>query len=304
MTDFEEIKLYIVGARPDSEVPAQGEYKVLHYTHFLEEARFLWDLLGRDSVQGGSIDRLIEGLPKKAAGKGKLRQGYLIKPDRNRALDVDFLNFLDVAREELASSLIKHNDRDELLQDKRLNEATQKILDRILFLRICEDRDIDTGVKLQTLADMWKAQTSRELPERKSLLREEPATAKPAPPGPSLYRRIVQHFRELDRRPASAVPFFNGQLFKEHFSEKLEVGDDFLLNLIQDLADENSPYLFNIIPVEILGSVYERFLGKVVRPQGRGITVEEKPEVRKAGGVYYTPRYIVDYIVEIGRAHV
>jgi len=35
--------------------------------------------------------------------------------------------------------------------------------------------------------------------------------------------------------------------------------------------------------VEILGSVYERFLGKVVRPHGKGITVEEKPEVRKAG---------------------
>ena len=26
--------------------------------------------------------------------------------------------------------------------------------------------------------------------------------------------------------------------------------------------------------------------------------VEAKPEVRKAGGVYYTPAYIVDYIVE------
>src|SRR5205814_7535860 len=68
-------------------------------------------------------------------------------------------------------------------------------------------------------------------------------------------------------------------------------------------SDDESPYLFNVIPVEILGSVYERFLGKVVRPHGRGVTIEEKPEVRKAGGVYYTPRYIVDYIVEqtVGR---
>ena len=60
----------------------------------------------------------------------------------------------------------------------------------------------------------------------------------------------------------------------------------------------NRPICSTYIAVEILGSVYERFLGKVVRPQGRGITIEEKPEVRKAGGVYYTPRYIVDYIVE------
>jgi adenine-specific DNA-methyltransferase len=45
--------------------------------------------------------------------------------------------------------------------------------------------------------------------------------------------------------------------------------------------------------------VYERFLGKVIRlTSGGRAKVEEKPEVRKAGGVYYTPKYIVDYIVE------
>ena len=76
------------------------------------------------------------------------------------------------------------------------------------------------------------------------------------------------------------------------------MGDEWLAGFIDDLSDDETPYLFNVISVEILGSVYERFLGKVVRPQGKGITVEEKPEVRKAGGVYYTPRYIVDYIVE------
>jgi len=50
--------------------------------------------------------------------------------------------------------------------------------------------------------------------------------------------------------------------------------------------------------VEILGTVYERFLGKVIRlTAGHQAKVEEKPEVRKAGGVYYTPAYIVNYIV-------
>jgi hypothetical protein len=45
--------------------------------------------------------------------------------------------------------------------------------------------------------------------------------------------------------------------------------------------------------------VYEQFLGKVIRlTAGHQAKVEEKPEVRKAGGVYYTPKYIVDYIVK------
>ena len=51
--------------------------------------------------------------------------------------------------------------------------------------------------------------------------------------------------------------------------------------------------------MEILGQVYEQFLGKVIRlTAGHQAKVEEKPEVRKAGGVYYTPNYIVDYIVQ------
>lgn len=54
-----------------------------------------------------------------------------------------------------------------------------------------------------------------------------------------------------------------------------------------------------MLPADILGQVYEQFLGKVIRlTAGHQAKVEEKPEVRKAGGVYYTPTYIVDYIVK------
>ena len=54
-----------------------------------------------------------------------------------------------------------------------------------------------------------------------------------------------------------------------------------------------------MFPAEILGHVYERFLGSVIRLTSAGhAKVEQKPEVRKAGGVYYTPTYIVDYIVK------
>ena len=101
----------------------------------------------------GSIDQLIESLPKRPTGKGKARQQWLIKPARPRALDADFLEFLDEARRELAADLYKHNDHDELLKENQLNDAVQRILDRILFLRICEDRDIDTGGLLQSIVE-------------------------------------------------------------------------------------------------------------------------------------------------------
>ena len=83
----------------------------------------------------------------------------------------------------------------------------------------------------------------------------------------------------------------------------LTIDDKPLRDIIRNLYFPDSPYEFSVLPAEILGQVYEQFLGKVIRltPGGQA-KVEEKPEVRKAGGVYYTPAYIVDYIVrEHGR---
>ena len=85
--------------------------------------------------------------------------------------------------------------------------------------------------------------------------------------------------------PFSTQPAFN-------------VDDDAFADICESLAHVNSPYDFNAIPIHILGSIYERFLGKVIVTTDKRARVEEKPEVRKAGGVYYTPEYIVRYIVE------
>ncbi len=307
LTDFEEIKIFVVGGKPHLDEPDAGLWETWHFKQYPLIARKFWDLFAHDKVKDGSIEQLLEKLPKKSTGKGKVRQQWLIKPDRSRALDTDFLNFLDEARRELASDLLRHNDREDLLDGTKLNEAVQRILDRILFLRICEDRDIDTGALLQSIVETWRKHYGKEEEGRRAYQRplemrepprEDDLTNDIRAPKDSLWRMVVRHFRALDRRPSSHVPFFNGNLFKLHFIETLIVGDEWLAGFIADLSDEESPYLFNLIPVEILGSVYERFLGKVVRPQGRGVTIEEKPEVRKAGGVYYTPRYIVDYIVE------
>ncbi len=307
LTDFEELKIYIVGGKPHIDEPHVGEWKNWHYRQYPLIARELWDLLARDKIAAGSIDAALDALPKKATGTGKARQQWLIKPDRTRALDTNFLEFLDETRRDLASDIYKNNDHAELLEDNKLTEACQRVIDRILFLRICEDRDIDTGQRLQTIVEKWRKNTGDEDTGRRA--HQQPMELHDAPPAnygndgirvpkESLWRAVVRHFRALDRRPPTHVPFFNGNLFKPHFTETLVIGDEWLAGFIGDLSDDESPYLFNVIDVEILGSVYERFLGNVVRPHGKGITVEPKPEVRKAGGVYYTPRYIVNYIVE------
>ena len=107
LSDFEEMKIFIVGGKPYKGEPDVGLWKSWHFRQYPLVAQELWNLLARERVAAGSIDELIGSLPKRPTGKGKAKQGWLIKPDRSRALDTDFLNFLDEARRELASDLLK-----------------------------------------------------------------------------------------------------------------------------------------------------------------------------------------------------
>jgi type I restriction-modification system DNA methylase subunit len=115
---------------------------------------------------------------------------------------------------------------------------------------------------------------------------------------------LLELFREADDRYNSGLFHFRHERGREErpdtLTPRLEVGDGLLRRIIRSLYYPDSPYEFSVLPVDVLGQVYEQFLGKVIRltKGGHNAVVEEKPEVRKAGGVYYTPTYIVDYIVE------
>ena len=95
---------------------------------------------------------------------------------------------------------------------------------------------------------------------------------------------------------------YNSGLFDfkaDRLTPELTVDDNPLKDIFKNLYYPESPYEFSVLGADILGHVYEQFLGKVIRlTEGHRAKVEEKPEVRKAGGVYYTPTYIVDYIVK------
>ena len=157
--------------------------------------------------------------------------------------------------------------------ERQLNYAVQTTIDRILFLRICEDRQIEPTDQLLQIAE-----------------------------GSDIYAKLLLLFQKADQKYNSGLFHFSkekGQTSDpDTFTPSLQIDDKILRQIIKSTYFP-CPYMFNEIPVEILGQVYEQFLGSVIRltPGGQA-KVEEKPEVRKAGGVYYTPRYIVDYIVQ------
>ena len=115
-----------------------------------------------------------------------------------------------------------------------------------------------------------------------------------------VYARLCQLFREADDRYNSGLFHFRPEKGRteapDELSPNLILDDKLLKEIIKSLYYPDSPYEFSVLPADILGQVYEQFLGKVIRlTPGHRAMVEDKPEVRKAGGVYYT---------QIGRAHV
>lgn len=176
-------------------------------------------------------------------------------------VDAEFLKEIESWREELAKNLALRND----LKVDELNYAVQATIDRILFLRIAEGRGAELYGRLLALTN-----------------------------GQNTYRRLAELFQDADDRYNSGIFDFR----TDKLTLKLKLDDKVLRPILAGLYYPESPYEFSVLPAEILGNVYEQFLGKVIRlTEGGRARVEEKPEVKKAGGVYYTPTYIVDFIV-------
>ncbi|MFQ3597814.1 MAG: N-6 DNA methylase [Chloroherpetonaceae bacterium] len=259
LTDFEEFHILDCRFKPNIAYALDGGVRSFHYSDYLNEEKFaeIYYLFSREAVANGSIEKFAESLPKpkgKGVQKGMFKGGF-------QKVDEAFLESLDGYRETLAKNFKSKNPA---LDGESLTEAVQRTLDRLVFIRFLEDKQIEEpSVKhFGDKGNSWKA------------------------------------FRALCR---SLEPKYNGLVFKAHpiLDDDAFVPPDEAIfgKICNELSDSTSPYDFAEIPIAILGSIYERFLGKVVTVSEKRAKVIEKPEVRKAGGVYYTPQYIVRYIV-------
>ncbi len=177
-------------------------------------------------------------------------------------VDAEFLKDIERWRDELARNIALRN-RELTVED--LNFAVQATIDRIIFLRVAEGQGAEEYGTLQALSN-----------------------------GNNVHARLVALYRRADQR-------YNSGLFdfaRDPITPSLEIDDKVIKGIVGQLY-ERSPYDFSAIPVEILGSVYEQFLGRVIHlREGHQARVQDKPAVRKAGGVFYTPPFIVRHIID------
>ena len=248
LTDFEEFAIYDCSKKPSSNDKASmSRIEYINYEDYLNRFDFLYDTFAKENVLRGSLEKYNADTKSK---KG------------TESVDIDFLNSLDDLRTKLASNISKLNS----LSLRDLNFAVQHIIDRIIFLRVAEDRGVENYGDLREACS-----------------------------GNNYYKNIVDIFKKSDGKYNSGIFDFS----KDKITQNIEVDNKVIKEIINDLYYPKSPYEFSVISVEIIGNAYEQFLGKTITiGKNNKAKIELKPEVRKAGGVYYTPEYIVDYIVE------
>jgi type I restriction-modification system DNA methylase subunit len=249
ITDFEEFAVYDCTKRPkptDNASVARIVY--MKFSEYLKNFDSIWETFSKEHVLKGSFDKFVQSDTRK---KG------------TATVDKEFLQSLDNWRTYLATSISWNNKN---LDEDEINFTVQQTIDRIIFLRIAEDRGVEPYGNLKNALKQGE-----------------------------YYQNLFSIFKEADDKYNSGLFDFK----KDKISYSLKIDNKVIKTIINELYYPESPYEFSVLAVEILGSAYEQFLGKVIRiTPAHHAKIEEKPEVRKAGGVYYTPQYIVDYIVK------
>jgi len=244
ITDFQEFRVFNAVERPVFDNPLQGLIKDFDFKYFdyISNWDFIYNNFSKEAVTYGSIDKL----------RGKITK-------ETKTLDKEFLSDLIEFREILAKNIAIRNKEFEV---DIVNECVQRILDRLIFIRNLEDREIENEI-------LFRISDNKD----------------------NIYKSLLPVFSKLNDD-------YNGLLFKPDISDKVIVDDDVIKKLIKNLYPPYSPFQFDIIEPEILGRIYEKFLGSKIRlTESHQAKVEEKPEVRHAGGVFYTPQFIVENIV-------
>ena len=250
LTNFEETRLY--DSRVKKPVDGLVWKNPIRFTEYKSRFDELW-LISKRSVASGALD------------------SYKSKVGRP-PVDEAFLDDLMNCRQLLAKDVKINNPS---LTSDQINESVQKILDRLIFIKNCEDRLIIPAESLWKRFKAWQET--------------------------AIDPKIITFMMDLKNLFRYFYQVYNGKLFEKHPCENLKVSNKVLEEIINTLYGDglHLGYNFSVIPVDVLGQAYELYIGSIIKEkEGRAKAIEIVREAgkRKAHGIYYTPEYIVNFI--------
>lgn len=276
LTNFKDILVFYALAETSNPSNAR-----LHFTNtdFVTDFEKLW-LLSKESIASGLLDKEAEKLG-------------IVPTKRPPTVEKKLFGQLRQWREALSKQLLLHDQTfNPKSQDinkslRNIDEVIQKLFNRFIFIRTCEDRKIES-VNLRGMVHTWESQGRK--------------------------KELVEELRET-------FTYYNNNydsdLFEKHMVDEAYIESNTLQEILIGLYDVPgglASYDFSVIDADVLGQVYEQYLGytSVVYKQRAQqfqtkmdlgvltatIELEAKKQKRKEQGIYYTPKWVVDYIIQ------
>lgn len=252
LTNFEYLLIYDTTHRPEvADSVTTALYRKYHYKEYMDQIEEIEALLSREIVFTGVFDEFVR--------VNFSQDGRTIDGRTTMEVDELFLDQINQWRVRLGNYLYQKEEK--YRNQAVLNDVIQDFINQIVFLRICEDRNLPLYHKLKdTIMD-------------KCLLKEE----------------LKRLFDAADKNYSSGL--FSGEyiIFDLH--------EDVILSMIEELYYPRTPYLFHMIKPSILGKIYETFLAEhLVINENEMVTLARKKEFKNRS-VVSTPSEIVRYMV-------
>ncbi len=247
LTNFENMIIYDVTNKPEETDSANVSlYRKYHYSEYVKRFSEIYSLISRESVYSGKFDEFVDE-------KFPNIERY--------STEVDELFLKQINEWRLGIGRYLYGKYDEYKDIDVLNDAVQEFINQIVFIRICEDRNLPLYKKLKDAT-----QNKKELQESLSRI-----------------------FKEVDKK-------YNSKLFAGK-NIVLDLNDEMIFSMIDSLYYPQTPYLFNIIEPGIFGKIYESFLAESLALEGSDIILAAKKEY-KYRSVVSTPVEIVKYMIK------
>lgn len=239
VTNFEQLAIYDCSYMP--RINDEASYARRFYAtaeEFVGKFETLETFLSRSNVLAGNVKFVQQ---------------------KGHALDENFSKMLGEARIEFAKAIIEKNQIESV---GVLSYYVQTIINRILFIRVCESRGLEVDGLLNKFAqgNFWE--------EFKN----------------SSYGDFYDHY--------------DGPMFKKIPSlQSVQIDNAVFESFLSNLYYP-SPYRFDVIPLKTLSDIYDLFLGYQLVVKGTSVTDELKSEFKKSNGAVTTPEALVNQVIE------
>lgn len=247
LTNFEYLIIYDTTYCPQiTDYNSVARFRIYHFSEYESKFDEISQLISRESIYEGRFDKYCN-------------ENVVCESAHKQQVDELFLEQINQWRIALSNSLLNRDHKYRNIE--KLNDVVQEFINQIVFLRICEDRNLPLYHKL--------SDTIGNISSMKSKLEEL--------------------FRAADKRYNSGI--FDGE------NIIFDLNNDVIVGIIESLYYPQSPFLFNIIEPNLLGRIYEIFLTEQLTFAVNGQVELKKKKECLNRSVVTTPAEIVKYMV-------